>query len=146
MLPQHCLAVGIVYRRASLVRRSSARTQTLESCPVKVNHALGVSSTNYAMVTRHSVFTVGAAALLLASLLTLTHGLFCESENCYTLLGVDRSASKSDIRRAYRRLSVEMHPDRNPGDKEIAAKYKLIGDAYGALKVCGPVFFFPACL
>jgi len=53
----------------------------------------------------------------------------------YQLLGVSRTAGQDDIKRAYRRLVKELHPDVNPGDtivegrfKEVAAAYRLLGD------------------
>ena len=51
----------------------------------------------------------------------------------YEVLGVDKSASAADIKKAYRRLAMKYHPDRNNGDKEAEAKFKEIGEAYEVL-------------
>src|SRR6058998_1452006 len=51
----------------------------------------------------------------------------------YELLGVDRSASEEDIKKAYRKLAVKYHPDKNPGDKTAEERFKEIGEAYEAL-------------
>ncbi|MEZ5417898.1 MAG: J domain-containing protein [Vicinamibacterales bacterium] len=51
----------------------------------------------------------------------------------YVLLGVKRGASDGDIRRAYRRLARQYHPDINPGDREAAARFRDISRAYETL-------------
>lgn len=51
----------------------------------------------------------------------------------YDLLEVDRSASPEDIKKAYRRLARELHPDRNPDNPEAEAKFKQIAAAYETL-------------
>lgn len=51
----------------------------------------------------------------------------------YEILGVEKSASAADIKKAYRRLAMKYHPDRNGGDKEAEAKFKEIGEAYDVL-------------
>src|SRR5437870_12694410 len=51
----------------------------------------------------------------------------------YEILGVERSASDEEIKRAYRKLAVKFHPDKNPGDKTAEEKFKEIGEAYEAL-------------
>lgn len=52
----------------------------------------------------------------------------------WALLGVDRSASDREIKRAYRKLSKELHPDHNPGDAEAAARFQEVSRAYNAIK------------
>jgi molecular chaperone DnaJ len=51
----------------------------------------------------------------------------------YEVLGVDKSASPDDIKRAYRRLAIKYHPDKNPGDKGAEAKFKECAEAYEVL-------------
>ena len=52
----------------------------------------------------------------------------------YDTLGVQRSASDSDLKAAYRKLAMKHHPDRNPGDKHCEQRFKEINEAYEVLK------------
>jgi len=54
-------------------------------------------------------------------------------DDYYEILGVSRNATQEEIKRAYRRLAKEYHPDRNPGDKEAEEKLKKINEAYSVL-------------
>ncbi|MBR1910847.1 MAG: DnaJ domain-containing protein, partial [Treponema sp.] len=51
----------------------------------------------------------------------------------YEVLGIDKSADKETIKKAYRKLAVKYHPDRNPGDKEAEEKFKEATEAYEVL-------------
>ena len=51
----------------------------------------------------------------------------------YEVLGVERDASEEDIKRAYRKLAVKFHPDKNPGDHAAEERFKELGEAYEAL-------------
>ncbi len=51
----------------------------------------------------------------------------------YELLGVPRTATEAEIKKAYRRCAMQYHPDRNPGDKEAESKFKEIQEAYAIL-------------
>src|SRR6266704_1304840 len=51
----------------------------------------------------------------------------------YEILGIQRDASEADIKKAYRKLARQHHPDRNPGDKGAEARFKEIQDAYDVL-------------
>ena len=51
----------------------------------------------------------------------------------YEVLGVDRGASEEDIKKAYRKLALKFHPDRNPNDKTSEDKFKEVGEAYEIL-------------
>ena len=52
----------------------------------------------------------------------------------YQVLGVSRDASDSEIKKAYRKLAIQYHPDKNPGDKEAEEKFKEISAAFDILK------------
>lgn len=51
----------------------------------------------------------------------------------YEILGVPRNATEEEIKKAYRKLALKYHPDRNPGDKSAEEKFKEIGEAYEVL-------------
>lgn len=56
------------------------------------------------------------------------------SDKYYQILGVSKTAAAEDIKKAYRKLAVKWHPDRNPDKKELAdKKFKEIGEAYAVL-------------
>ncbi len=52
----------------------------------------------------------------------------------YEILGLDRSASAEEIKKAYRQLALKYHPDRNPGDKEAEENFKETAEAYEVLR------------
>ena len=54
----------------------------------------------------------------------------------YETLGVNRNASKDEIKSAYRKLAMKYHPDRNPGDKSAETKFKDATEAYQILSPC----------
>ncbi len=56
-----------------------------------------------------------------------------ENMDYYELLQISKDASGTEIKKAYRRLAIKYHPDKNPGDKEAEEKFKLINEAYGVL-------------
>jgi molecular chaperone DnaJ len=56
-----------------------------------------------------------------------------EKRDYYEILGVDRKATDDDVKKAYRKLAMQHHPDRNPGDKEAEARFKEAAEAYGVL-------------
>ena len=51
----------------------------------------------------------------------------------YEVLGVDKNASEDDIKKAYRKIAIKYHPDRNPGDKNAEEKFKEAAEAYDVL-------------
>ena len=51
----------------------------------------------------------------------------------YELLGIDRSASETDLKRAFKKLARKYHPDVNPGDEKSAERFKEISEAYAVL-------------
>jgi len=51
----------------------------------------------------------------------------------YEILGVDKNATKDDIKKAYKKLALKFHPDRNKGDKDSEEKFKEVGEAYSVL-------------
>src|SRR4051794_26946267 len=56
-----------------------------------------------------------------------------EKRDYYEVLGVGRTAAGEDIKRAYRKLAVKFHPDKNPDDPHAEEKFKELGEAYDVL-------------
>jgi molecular chaperone DnaJ len=55
-------------------------------------------------------------------------------QDYYATLGVERGASAEEMKKAYRKLAMQYHPDRNPGDAKAEAKFKDLNEAYDVLK------------
>ena len=51
----------------------------------------------------------------------------------YDLLGVPPTATEIDIKKAYRKQAIKLHPDKNPDDPEAGAKFQAVGEAYQVL-------------
>src|SRR6056300_1028966 len=51
----------------------------------------------------------------------------------YKVLGVNKNASDSEIKKAYRKLALKYHPDQTKGDKQAEAKFKQLSEAYAVL-------------
>jgi len=57
-----------------------------------------------------------------------------EDKNYYKILGVSRDATEEEIKRSYRKIAMQYHPDRNPGNKEAEEKFKIASEAYEVLR------------
>ena len=57
-----------------------------------------------------------------------------EKRDYYDILGVNKNASADEIKKAFRKLAMKYHPDRNPGDKTAETKFKEVNEAYEVLK------------
>ncbi len=55
------------------------------------------------------------------------------SKDYYQILGVERTANADEVKKAYRKLAIQYHPDKNPGDKEAEDRFKEIAEAYEIL-------------
>ena len=57
-----------------------------------------------------------------------------EKRDYYEVLGVQKGASEDEIKKAYKKMAIKYHPDRNPGDKEAEEKFKEAAEAYDVLR------------
>ena len=56
-----------------------------------------------------------------------------EKRDCYEILGINKNATEDEIKKAYRRMAKQYHPDANPGDKAAEEKFKEVNEAYSIL-------------
>ena len=56
-----------------------------------------------------------------------------DKRDYYEILGVTKNATEDEIKKAYRKLAIKYHPDKNPGDKEAEEKFKEAAEAYSVL-------------
>jgi DnaJ family protein C protein 25 len=71
--------------------------------------------------------------LLLLLLLPASNAIYCDEDDCYDLLGLKQDANASEIKKAYYKLSLKHHPDKNP-DPESRKLFVKIANAYEILK------------
>ena len=66
-----------------------------------------------------------------------------DEKDYYKILGVERTATADEIKRAYKKVAIKYHPDRNPGNKEAEEKFKQAAEAYDVLR--DPDITCPEC-
>ena len=59
--------------------------------------------------------------------------LIMAKRDYYEVLGIAKDATADEIKKAYRKLAIKYHPDKNPGNKEAEEKFKEIAEAYEVL-------------
>ena len=53
----------------------------------------------------------------------------------YEILGIDKNASAAEIKKAYRKMAIKFHPDKNPDDKDAEAKFKEAAEALSLIHI-----------
>jgi DnaJ family protein C protein 7 len=69
-----------------------------------------------------------------------------QRKDYYKILGIEKTATDTEIKKAYRKLAIVHHPDKNPGDSEAEARFKDISEAYETLIDPQYVYHFPLSL
>jgi len=57
-----------------------------------------------------------------------------EDKDYYKILDVSRNASEEEIKKSYRKIAMQFHPDRNPGNKDAEDRFKMASEAYEVLR------------
>ncbi len=57
-----------------------------------------------------------------------------ENKDYYKILNISKDASEEEIKKSYRKIAMQHHPDRNPGNKEAEEKFKIASEAYEVLR------------
>ncbi|OQS05714.1 hypothetical protein THRCLA_02186 [Thraustotheca clavata] len=70
---------------------------------------------------------------VLGLLVVVFVAIVCAGRDLYEVLGISRDASSPEIKKAFRKLSLKLHPDKNPGDDEAAKKFAEVASAYEVL-------------
>ena len=60
-----------------------------------------------------------------------------EFKDYYKILGLKRSASEEEVKKAFKKLAVKYHPDKNPGNNTAEEKFKEINEARESISECG---------
>ncbi|KAF8562005.1 hypothetical protein P879_09449 [Paragonimus westermani] len=92
-----------------------------------------MSALGLRMALGRSVFWFSRVAGRESLLLRSIHSTFSHKKDYYKILGVDRSASQADIKKAYYELAKKYHPDVNKNDKNAAQKFQEVSEAYEIL-------------
>lgn len=81
---------------------------------------------------RLKVFRAIAVVVLLTILVPSVSAIYCDEDDCYDLLGVTQASTPSDIKKAYYKLSLKLHPDKNP-DPDTKKQFIKVANAYEIL-------------
>jgi len=92
---------------------------------------IGIAGHKLPFFDKRYIRTCACYLTLLSSAL---YNVYMEYKDYYKILGVDKKATEDDVKKAYRKLAMKLHPDRNPGNKAAEEKFKEINEAYEVLR------------